>query len=505
MGMSASQARYLGLVARQNDLEYQGQQINQERTILSQQVTDLYNMLQNLKVPTPPSTSEYTKVQYTGTIGASSYTFDASSIKPDSNGTYKLSLSESKYGNSLTQNNGYSTVNAGGGGTITGTEYTSKTYVFANNNKTEDYVPTGNYKKAEKSSSKNKKFAVADPSEYEKLTPTDIKNTYFLEIGGKYVPASEENRKNYSGQFFRIAKDDDKETFEVEEETELQVTENKANDPMPISASDISSFYVNENGVYRKARTTDFNSLNTATGVQYQLKENVTYLKTGVGNTTVQIKGATTTAVGGGSTMTLANALATGQITQDQYDGYVDAINNSGITKADGTACKPDEFYIIFNGDKISFALISDVDDGNNNAITYSYLANGKYEKNKEIENCELTFDASNGRITSISIPNYDENGEMISRTTMEVSAKEVTDELAYKDAFTKYEYDKYLYDKEQQEINAKTEVIQQQDKKLELKLQRLDNERTQITTELEAVKKVINDNIEGSYKTFSG
>ena len=27
----------------------------------------------------------------------------------------------------------------------------------------------------------------------------------------------------------------------------------------------------------------------------------------------------------------------------------------------------------------------------------------------------------------------------------------------------------------------------------------------TQITTEIEAVKKVINDNIEGSYKTFSG
>ena len=58
---------------------------------------------------------------------------------------------------------------------------------------------------------------------------------------------------------------------------------------------------------------------------------------------------------------------------------------------------------------------------------------------------------------------------------------------------------------KKQQEINAKTEIIQQEDRNLELKLQRLDNERTQITTEIEAVDKVINDNIEGSYKTFSG
>ena len=67
------------------------------------------------------------------------------------------------------------------------------------------------------------------------------------------------------------------------------------------------------------------------------------------------------------------------------------------------------------------------------------------------------------------------------------------------------YEYQQYLYDKKQQEINAKTSIIQQEDRNLELKLQRLDNERTQITTEIEAVDKVINDNIESSYKTFSG
>ena len=39
MGLAASQARLLSLQARQSNLEYQGQQINQERTILSQQCT----------------------------------------------------------------------------------------------------------------------------------------------------------------------------------------------------------------------------------------------------------------------------------------------------------------------------------------------------------------------------------------------------------------------------------------------------------------------------------
>lgn len=41
MGMSASQARYLGLTARRNNNEYQAQQINQQRLNLAQKTTDI--------------------------------------------------------------------------------------------------------------------------------------------------------------------------------------------------------------------------------------------------------------------------------------------------------------------------------------------------------------------------------------------------------------------------------------------------------------------------------
>ena len=58
MGMAASQARYLSLFARKSNLEYQAQQINQERSVLSQQCTAMYNSLLAMSVPTPPSTSE---------------------------------------------------------------------------------------------------------------------------------------------------------------------------------------------------------------------------------------------------------------------------------------------------------------------------------------------------------------------------------------------------------------------------------------------------------------
>ena len=45
MGLSASQARLLSLTARQSNLEFEGQQINQQRTTLSNQSSNYYNSL----------------------------------------------------------------------------------------------------------------------------------------------------------------------------------------------------------------------------------------------------------------------------------------------------------------------------------------------------------------------------------------------------------------------------------------------------------------------------
>ena len=65
MGMAASQARFLGLTARKTNVEYEGQQINQQRTTLANQSANYYNQLLGLTVPVPPSTSDYTKTVYT--------------------------------------------------------------------------------------------------------------------------------------------------------------------------------------------------------------------------------------------------------------------------------------------------------------------------------------------------------------------------------------------------------------------------------------------------------
>ena len=95
MGMSASQARLLSLQARQSNLEYQGQQINQERSILSQQCTALYNSLLAMTVPTPPSTQDYTTIKYSGTDGAT--TFTIGTVKP-SGDKYNVELQQTATG-----------------------------------------------------------------------------------------------------------------------------------------------------------------------------------------------------------------------------------------------------------------------------------------------------------------------------------------------------------------------------------------------------------------------
>ena len=89
MGMAASQARFLGLTARKTNTEYEGQQINQQRTTLSNQSANYYNQLLGMSVPVPPSTQDYTKTVYTFSDGALDNTVTSLIAQPD--GTYLVS------------------------------------------------------------------------------------------------------------------------------------------------------------------------------------------------------------------------------------------------------------------------------------------------------------------------------------------------------------------------------------------------------------------------------
>ena len=78
--MAASQARWISLAARKTNVEYEGQQINQARTALANESSQLWNELYNMEVPTAPSTTEFTKTQYTFENGDTTQTI--SEIQP---------------------------------------------------------------------------------------------------------------------------------------------------------------------------------------------------------------------------------------------------------------------------------------------------------------------------------------------------------------------------------------------------------------------------------------
>lgn len=401
MGMSATQARYLSLVAQQSNLEYQGQQINQERSVLSQQVSELYNSLLNMQVPTPPSTTDYTKVQYEGTLGATKFSIPANNIKPGKDGKYCVTIQEKAYGDSLSLNKGFSIVSDGS-----------------------------------------------------------------TKLSGNIYAASEFNNGNVTSD---------------------------------------AKYVYEENGTIRQITDEDYVTNEDGTR---SLKEGLTiFVPEDGGVITASIAGtATGTKVAGADCYTLDSALSSGAITQEVYSGFVNAIKNT-FPQDGENAYKPEDFYIFKDSSNTwHFALIKDVQNGDESTITYDYIPNGEFTDETTYNPCGLTFDAGSGRITAVQIPVYNEDKtEIISYSEISLEAVSVTDELAYQEAVQKYEYEQYEYDKRQQEINAKTEVIQQQDRNLELKLQRLDTQRQQITTEIEALEKVLQDNIEASYKTFSG
>lgn len=89
MGMAASQARFLGLTARKTNVEYEGQQINQQRTTLANQSANYYSGMLGMSVPTPPSVDSYTKTVYTFDDGALTNTITALIAQDD--GKYTLS------------------------------------------------------------------------------------------------------------------------------------------------------------------------------------------------------------------------------------------------------------------------------------------------------------------------------------------------------------------------------------------------------------------------------
>ena len=117
-----------------------------------------------------------------------------------------------------------------------------------------------------------------------------------------------------------------------------------------------------------------------------------------------------------------------------------------------------------------------------------------EFTEQQIFENAVVGFD-DNNRMNSINLDGA---------TTLEVGTTRTYNSEGYDAALRDYTMSKDEYDKMVADLNAQTETLQQEDKVLELRLNQIDTEQNELQTELEAVKSVLDKNIENTFKTFA-
>ena len=393
MGMAASQARFLGLTARKTNVEFEGQQINQQRTTLSNQSANYYNQLLGMAVPVPPSVDDYTKTVYTFKDGALSNSI--SSMIAQAGGLYLIS-----YTSSWTDD--FAAVSAG------------QSIVTKNSN--------------------------PDPNK-----TNNAINGVVYGVGAK------ELRRMGDAFKLDVYKDDKKTGKSVYMKNGKYYSD--AECKTAIKDVDKSSYKLNENynDEYLKSLSLDQLEKLQIEEEQYISILNKQYAPDG--NETWMVRYVQNTSTG----------------TWSPY------FNKKSV---------------------LDKAIYSDNGSSQSNIPAYTIGSAQKTEEVKGVQ-ARMEQDAS-GRIISVTL-----NPGNADEVTYAVTTNTATDQAKYNDAMNQYEYDKYQYDQSIQEINAKIEIIQSEDKNLELRLKQLDTEQDAISTEMDAVQKVIEKNTESTFKTF--
>ncbi len=432
MGMAASQARFLGLTARKTNVEFEGQQINQQRTTLSNQSANYYNDLLGMSVPVPPSVDDYTKTVYTFEDGA--LTNQITAMIAQNDGTYSVSYIRQ-------WKDDFSVVAA------------STSIVNRNTNGTDDKDDD----KYMVGSTELRTLGSIDPNDFEFQENENGKKYSYK---GQVLEAIESpDPTQTDGEWYQYTDEFNKVHYlwrNPEMEGEPAEWAERVNTNGMWSSQAVDEEPVKGSMVY----TGDDKYIGSLTESQLKdlQKEEQEYL-----------------------------ALLEEKYGPGEY--MVRYIKNSSSDE-----------YVPYFYKKSDLEKANYDDNGNSqsNINCYTIGSENKTEEVKSVDGCKIEKDSS-GRYINITIP----NGDGTSETTYALTTNTITDQDAYKDAMNQYEYDKYEYDQAIDQINAKIEIIQSQDKNLELRLKQLDTEQDAISTEMDAVQKVIEKNTESTFKTF--
>lgn len=435
MGLSASQARLLSLTARQSNLEFEGQQINQQRTNLSNQSANYYNSLLTMTVPTPPSTDDYTTIKYSFVIGGNDATI-AQVLPQDNKGNYLVEYTTTLASIGVQENTAYKiTASANASSTKTGKAEQVADPTEAYNADLQYYVQT--FREDDEHGEFTALNNNSDRYSDDRVAAGDV--TFYDKYGNQVDKTAALDNGKLKDEYTALVK---KESDEIGYST------------VSVQLADRASY---QNALDKGEKVTKFQE-NTSDNT-YGSDNVVTYSASN--DTTFSTVGSE----------------------------YKEAFINAGLDI--------NEYYQYKSSTGIRFAKKEDVEKSANNStlsITTFAVASMNKTQKTQLSGVQIEFDTT-GRISSMT----DAEGN-----TYTMTASTETDDNAYEDAYNQYTYDQYVYDQKQNEINAHIEILQAQDKNLELRLSQLNTEHSAIQTEMDAVNKVISKNIETSFKTFN-
>lgn len=467
MGLAASQARGILLEAKISDVEFEAQQINQARARLSDESAAYMNQLLNMEVPVAPSKAEFTTMHYAFNQNGKDYTItNIGSVDKDGNATVKTRTKG--YGATVQPMTGEnSTVS------VTAEPTTVSTGNIIMTKDLEQLYKDSGYKSVKVATAYDPNAVYMDKEGNNVDLKDDAQNLIlsgqFLDENGCILTTYQTPMYDNSGveKYQKDAWDE-----EIKDPETGEVIEIKHHDPVSYEPKR----YERESDTPVSAE--DFFTLMGVGAVYQEVPEaEAEYF---IGD---QAQEETNYKINGQSPIELDDLSKDSQ----EYQRLYTAITQTGKD--------PDDYYIVPDGSGFyNLVLKTDVQDGDNEATLHN-IQDTNDALIEEEATYNLQFD-TNGRVSAI----IGSDG-----TKIALEPIKIVDEDAYNDAMSNYEYEKNLYNQEQAEINAQMSIIQQQDKKLELKLTQLDTERQELTTELEAVEKVMGENVDRTYKTFNG
>ena len=520
MGMAASQARYLALTARKTNTEWEGQQINQARTALANQSANLFNQLLALEVPNAPKTTDYTELQYSYSDGDNESVIDSWQQLSTSDPNYNYIVNHYYLADVFTGSkklledpqvhlkdelvtkefiNPSAVLNDDGSYTLTFANGTTRTVEAITNDKT-----NADAKMAEEFNN----FAIAKNLAYRAgAIPTEEDVYGYKSADGTwhfYLKQEVEDINNQAPQVtldpvtntYTITSADGTETYtykpieNVEEDTKLESALRTFEEAVGLAEAD---------GVLN---TDDVYGYQDSDGTwHFFVPDDLANPKEYSSEISIYV---------GNSKLTELT-----QFNSDQAAELAQILKDCPETSVSSFLSFDNSGNLIYNGQGIySFDLFgktyftTEADLYNSMNTPYdpdkpiqaqeklAYYNAAYIQKRIEETNHALLETDANGRFTSVK---FDDDSIVYT-----LNVETVTNDAAYQDAMNEYMYKKEQYEKTIADINAKTSIIQQEDRTLELRLKQLDTEQNALSTELDAVKKVIKDNVEKTFKTFS-